>query len=922
MLPLRTWLDLWWAKIADFMEPDQSLIYLRCVLTAVDAPESARLLGKRSGASREAVLEQMRSGPYETFSVSQCGGPRKDAFGKALTDLAEIQDKHRAAVRETEWNWWATCLLIVCPSVVVLAIGGPVALAGAVAAAGVALFVLFWRGTAVWFNVRQAFVAAAWKGAWLAQRVELGVSAVRWGEALEKVTQPLVAQVVRQSLGEDPDSLFIPGEYEGLRALRAPGYFVENEVTRQLRRKIAHIDYGTIAVCGPRGTGKTKLLEQCVKDADFGVLAQAPATYAPHDFLLSLSVRLCQEYIRDEGYDVPEFTRLSNVRRRLRRVTSAGARLTRWGFFAIPATALVALGLSESARSLYAQYADSLADQAGTQKDLIQAQVLELWKRHSVAASVLAVVAGVAWWKTRRTAWLPRILGALWHFGSTPIGVGLALVSLGSIVLDRQVQQQVRHLSFGTMLSTLFLMLAWAYFLKWRDSGSTLSVGTWRVSPNMIFGPLAAAAASALLLYLIHNVQTYSILADPENPLRLAGMIGGVLVARAGGWRPRPAEPELVTRCRDHLYRLQTIQMSTNALSTGASQVLTVGSSHTTSVSTVPPNFPELVEDFRDLLGRIAVEQKSKDRIVVIAIDEVDRLGSSAHALAFLSEIKAILGVPHVYYLISVAEDVGAAFVRRGLPHRDATDSSLDDIIHVQPSTLRDSRAILTQRSGSLTEPYILLAHVLSGGIPRDLLRYGLQIREMQEMTQSLELRYISRHLILDELAETLAGFRILLSKHQWTRDTSGILHVFRTLGGYLREPCVCVERELRITLEKFAFYGTADHPGPVAQHELGDDARLLIEEASAYAYFSLTLLDIFSSEGLERRTRQAAGQGPDGAPERLAEARQELGVSPFSARPLIDSVRKAWSLPLGPATVGHEPWTGSRNCPLHDDDA
>ncbi|MFJ8808195.1 hypothetical protein [Streptomyces sp. NPDC102490] len=92
MLPLRTWLDLWWAKIADFMEPDQSLIYLRCVLTAVDAPESARLLGKRSGASREAVLEQMRSGPYETFSVSQCGGPRKDAFDKALTDLAEIQD--------------------------------------------------------------------------------------------------------------------------------------------------------------------------------------------------------------------------------------------------------------------------------------------------------------------------------------------------------------------------------------------------------------------------------------------------------------------------------------------------------------------------------------------------------------------------------------------------------------------------------------------------------------------------------------------------------------------------------------------------------------------------------------------------------------------------------------------------------------
>ena len=65
----------------------------------------------------------------------------------------------------------------------------------------------------------------------------------------------------------------------------------------------------------------------------------------------------------------------------------------------------------------------------------------------------------------------------------------------------------------------------------------------------------------------------------------------------------------------------------------------------------------------------------------------MDRLGTDTQALAFLREIKAILGVPRVYYLISVAEDVGAAFVRRGLPHRDVTDSSLDDIVHVQPRT-------------------------------------------------------------------------------------------------------------------------------------------------------------------------------------------------------------------------------------------
>ncbi|MET9914884.1 hypothetical protein ABZZ74_50920 [Streptomyces sp. NPDC006476] len=101
------------------------------------------------------------------------------------------------------------------------------------------------------------------------------------------------------------------------------------------------------------------------------------------------------------------------------------------------------------------------------------------------------------------------------------------------------------------------------------------------------------------------------------------------------------------------------------------------------------------------------------------------------------------------------------------------------------------------------------------------------------------------------------------------------------------------------------------------ADPDLSSDARQLIDEASTYAYFSLTLLDIFSTEGLERRTQLAAEHGPDGDPERLADARQELGISPYSARPLIDTVRKAWSLPLGPPPGGRVP-PPTRVCPRH----
>lgn len=902
----------------DFLEPDKTLIYQRCVLASLGDPETARLLDKRQGATRDAVRERMYTSTYVAVATSRCGVEAQTEFNKALADSADLKNKHRAAASETEWNWWAACLLVLFPSIVMLAIGGLLALAVAAAVAAGVLFTLFWRGSAAWFNLRQSLVAAFWGAAWLAQRVELGACAAQWGEVLEEQgTRPVVAQVVRQMLGDDPDSLFIPGNYEGLRALRAPGYFVDNEALQQLQRKVAHIEYGTIAICGPRGTGKSTLLERCVDAADFGVLAQVPATYTPHDFLLSLSVRLCARYIRAEGYEVPEFTRLSNVRRLLRRGMSRVWRVGRWGAFALPSTALVVWGLSASARSLYSQDADSIADFTRTHVTLLRDHSVQTWQGHAAIASVLAVLAGLAWWRSRHSSWLPSLLGGIWAIASTPVGMVLAFGSIGSIVLDKQVQQQVRHIQLETMISAGLLMVVWVYCLRFRDSGRMLH-SRWRIALETIFGPLAFVSGIILLVYLVRNPQTYPILADSENPLRLAGAIGGVLLARAGGWHPRPKESELVTRCRNHLFRLQTIQTSSNALSTSTSQLLSLGTSHTTSVSTVPPNFPELVEEFRDLLGRIAKKKAAQNRAVVIAIDELDRLGSAAQALAFLSEIKAILGVPHVYYLISVAEDVGASFVRRGLPHRDVTDSSLDDIIHVQPSTLKDSRAILKKRCDTLTDPYVVLAHSLSGGVLRDLLRYGLQIREMQEKAQSFELTDISRHVILDELSETLAGFRTLLSKQQWTRDTSGVLGAFRTLGGYLREPCPCTFFDLQLALEQFAFYAAGDRPGPIAHHELGDDARQLIDEASAYAYFSLTLLDIFSAQGLERRTQRAAEQGPDGDPERLAEARQELGISPYSARPLIDSIRKAWSLPLGPSASNHRPRSRAVSCPLH----
>ncbi|MEU4732087.1 hypothetical protein [Streptomyces sp. NPDC023588] len=885
---------------------------------ALDDPQTARLFGKRPGVTREVVQDQMSTGAYVDWTANQCATWARTGFDEACEAFEEIQEKQRIAASATNWYSWVACLLVLLGTVVAFATGGPLALACTVLSAAGAAFVLSWRGTTVWFNLRQCLAVVGWSFAWIFQRFRLGIMALSWADTLlVQGTTPVVAQLVRHMLGDDPDSLFIPDGYEGLRAPRASGYLVTNGASRQLQRKLDQIKYGTIAVCGPRGSGKTTLLERSVEQAHFGLLSQAPAAYTPHDFLLSLSVRMCETYVRKEGYTVPEFTLLSPFHRLLRSAKLRAKRMGRWSAFAVPSAALIVLGLSASARSLYAMYADTVADFARIQAEDILDQSREIWQGHSVATSMVVTVVGISWWRSRHEAWIAHLVGRAWSAGSLFFGIGLAVVCTSTLFFDKDIQQQVRHLQVDTVGYFILLGGSWMVCRFFAASGIEFPVGKWHISLEGIFRPLAAAAGIAVLLFFGRNPQARALLADAENPLRLAAVVVGILWARAGGWRPRPAEPELVTRCRNHLYRLQTVQTSAHALTTGASQILSVGSSHTSSVSTIPPNFPALVEDFRDLLTRIAAEKAEKGQRVVIAIDEVDRLGSDTKALAFLSEIKAILGVPHVYYLISVAEDVGAAFVRRGLPHRDVTDSSLDDIVHLQPSTLEESRAILAKRSETLTSPYAMLAHALSGGVLRDLLRYGLQIKEMQDKTQSSELTDLSRHLILEELSETLAGFRTLLGKHQWTPDTGDMLSDFRTLGGYLRDSCTCREAELRHALEQFAFHGIAAR-NPLVDREVATDARQLIDEASAYAYFSLTLLDIFSTEGFERRTQQAADNGQDGDPQRLAEARQELGMSPYSVRPLMNDIRKAWSLPLGPTASTDMPSPRRGDCPAH----
>ena len=175
---------------------------------------------------------------------------------------------------------------------------------------------------------------------------------------------------------------------------------------------------------------------------------------------------------------------------------------------------------------------------------------------------------------------------------------------------------------------------------------------------------------------------------------------------------------------RRHLARVRYLQTYTAGWS-GALRLPGGGAEgqHTRSVARAeqPLSYPEIVDEFRTFARDVAVGVHRKGDRVFIGIDELDKIGSAEQAEHFLNEIKGIFGIPHLYFMVSVSDDALTAFERRGLPLRDAFDSSFDEIIRVGPLTYAESRRLLYRRVIGLTEPYVALCHCLAGGLPATL---------------------------------------------------------------------------------------------------------------------------------------------------------------------------------------------------------
>jgi len=365
---------------------------------------------------------------------------------------------------------------------------------------------------------------------------------------------------------------------------------------------------------------------------------------------------------------------------------------------------------------------------------------------------------------------------------------------------------------------------------------------------------------------------------------------GGVAIAR--GYRERQAiesqaDVDLRDAAQQHLRDLRFQHKSARA-SKGAWTIPQIGPtlerSSANELTRREPSHLELVFLLRGFLEHIAshLQRKAPDARgaarprVVIAIDELDKIGAPADAQHFLNELKALFDIPDCFWLISISEEAMASFETRGLPFRDVFDSTLDEVVTLRPLTMAESQALLF-RQLVLERPFIALVHCISGGVPRDLVRTArvLVLLSYSDVADGdgIPVSQVAEHIVQRELRSKGEALSVAISAAKPPRSTDRL----RALAEAIR-----TARADAGVLETLGTEASAqDLLDEVPIDATGSWAQIarLARELDGFLAFLACVLRLFEDGLTEERLdwMEEASDGKAGV-ERLAMARQAFG--------------------------------------------
>jgi hypothetical protein len=313
-------------------------------------------------------------------------------------------------------------------------------------------------------------------------------------------------------------------------------------------------------------------------------------------------------------------------------------------------------------------------------------------------------------------------------------------------------------------------------------------------------------------------------------------------------------------------------------------------------------SLPDIVASIKGFLRRVA-----RERRVIVAIDELDKVDSDVKAGQFLNDLKGIFYVPNCFYLVSVSEEALSNFELRGLPFRDAFDSAFDEVAHFRYLAYSESRLLLERRVIGLPAAYLCLCHCTAGGLPRDLIRVARELMLLRRrhigdddsdnlLANSATLAKITSDLVRADLEDRIAATVIALHRASGLQIDELAAWIDDVRTRMMSDETVVAENLLALCASYPALMGSDAGPSQLEEEEL--KVRRLGFGLVGSLYYSATLLELFTDNLCEAEIRRIEGSG-DGSAEQLALARQAFATSAMLAWPRISSFRETWNMEI-----------------------
>jgi KAP-like P-loop domain-containing protein len=289
-------------------------------------------------------------------------------------------------------------------------------------------------------------------------------------------------------------------------------------------------------------------------------------------------------------------------------------------------------------------------------------------------------------------------------------------------------------------------------------------------------------------------------------------------------------------------------------------------------------------------IGMIKTAKYPLQPRLVIIIDGLDQSGIDEAAQS-IQALKPLFSVPNCFLIVSVSDNVLGDVGLGGVGLSVALENEFDEIVRVDYLDFHDAQLVIEGRVIGLSRGFVALAYILSGGLPRELIRAVRVILE-----ECAHESYISLSDVVTRLAVIEARQVDRAARDAITSIESGAAII--TLANLLDQ------RELNQPTCNLYF----SFVQKIIQTDIGEDSRAvgLRIALAARIYFLDTLVKVFSGEQTDSQNWWEVKSAT--WLDALAQVRRFLAFHQEAAFLMLNDLRARWefstlNLPSGATT-------------------